>query len=149
MEISDILLLIALIIIIVFSSNLTETFAETFMPDQTQVYLDACKKLVNDSVNVDTLATSYCGPNAHTPNESNRDNINISTSCRDQVEKQIMIVHEVPSYCSRTVPKDRLAQSIELLRAPSSAPTLQSLEGPQFMQNQYDVQDDLSTYAAA
>ena len=108
MDISFVFLLIAIVIIYMMPPN--EYFTEKFVVfNDQQVYVETCKKLIEEKTNVTNLLISEeCDINTKQDvNMSNRDIINKKIKCKNIIDKIIMLNNEQPSWCGRVEQLDQ------------------------------------------
>ncbi len=104
MNIALIFFIIAIVIILLFSKNIHETFFETYIPvNNPKQFLEECKTITKESNNIQNfLKSDGCTQdNITNLKMSNRDLINKQLSCKDLVTKEIVIGLDKSSWCDR------------------------------------------------
>ncbi len=135
MDKSLVLFILCLVVIFVLSGNMSETFAETFVPHDPKSFVDGCNALVREKANVDKLiGAAGC---ADVPNPAdillpNRDLINKKRICKDLTDKKIMLASEQPSWCDRVGQADKSG-----LVDPNAYVPPAVLDGSEYMETQY------------
>jgi hypothetical protein len=135
MDKSFILLIVCLVVIFVLSGNVTETLAETFVPNDPKGFVDGCNVLIKEKANVDKLISVAGCTDGINPLDFMlpfRDGINKKRICKDLTDKKIMLASEQPSWCDRVGQGDKAALVDQNNYVP---PTI--LDGPEYMETQY------------
>jgi hypothetical protein len=135
MDKSFLILLACLLVIFVLVGNVTETFVETFIPNDPKNFINGCNNLIKEKANVDKLLGAGGCDNLSGPEVlalRSRESINKKKLCKDLTDKKIMLASEQQSWCDRVDKADKAG-----LIDPNSYVPETVLDGPEYMETQY------------